>query len=320
MARGLDDHKPIVSIIASSITIVLQITFIISLLKGFYWPKRAHTPNILHYAAWGVFSALALAFIAWIVEELMYRLHVNPHIWIIAYIIFFLFIFITYLLFYALMVVRLFLTFENTDMALSERSWKIHIAVIILFIFLGIAALIMRFTGADDHIVVIVSVAVIALAGFNLVYLVYTFNYKLFDITLSLRLSVANFDNNGDMVLTENQMVFLRTIRKHSLLGTIKVCTVLLDILIVIIFVETRSYVFWMIGWCISFNIASLCVYLGFSVNKSTYDMLCFRCDASCGRLCNQLTKRSYLRRNANSHDSKRRVVSSDDSEATHTI
>ena len=95
------------------------------------------------------------------------------------------------------------------------------------------------------------------------------------------------------------QLELLGTVRKHTLLSIMIVVSFGIATVTpwLYIFCDTESCYgsFWSLWYplhAIFINISGLCIYLGFTVNKTIYQRLCIICDSQCESLCKKLTKK----------------------------
>lgn len=74
------------------------------------------------------------------------------------------------------------------------------------------------------------------------------------------------------------------------------ILTVICDVCIVFVYYLTAFYPVWCIGWCITLNGGSLCVFLALAPNKWAYELLCNQCDGCCKILCDKFTEKAIER------------------------
>ena len=167
------------------------------------------------------------------------------------------------------------------------------------------------------------------------IHLIYQFNHNLFKLALDERQASNINDNENDDddhndILSENQKKILEMARKHTVLGGLTIFVLLMaffEFLIAInVYAQTKNATdprisypnYLLIGtylnstWylclfdithIISFNIVSLSIYLGFSVNKKYYICICKPLDIGCKKLCESLVECSLDRNIYQHHD-----------------
>eukprot|EP01084_Bolivina_argentea_P177742 307381_1 len=113
MSRGFSVFG-VISILASSITVLIQIIFITLLSYTFLFKTQTKYHKSIRIAALGTFICLALSFFVWIIEECMYRLHSNPNAWMIWYLLLFVLFSLSLTLFYVVILLKVYHTFHNT--------------------------------------------------------------------------------------------------------------------------------------------------------------------------------------------------------------
>eukprot|EP01084_Bolivina_argentea_P227622 384429_1 len=286
MARGFTALGAI-SVIASSITVLVQIIFIILLSYSFVSKTDTKYFKSIRFAALGTFISLALSFISWIIEECMYRLHHNSNAWVPWYLLFFVLISLSLMLFYVLMLLKVYHSFHNTSFQINHITLKMHIIMVILVAILGPTIIIDKIISGNNMLYWILTCVLMVVYGFGLLHLIYLLNKKLYSITVSIQ------ENN------DKQLIFIATIRRQTLLASIMLTMIFCNLFIIIIYIFTNSYVFWTIGWCITFNIWALCVFLGFGENQSRYYACCSKCDNLFEKFCDSIADNRHLQQHA---------------------
>eukprot|EP01084_Bolivina_argentea_P107372 191972_1 len=289
--KGFNDLA-VVSVISSSIVVIFQIIFISSLINSFYHDEHINSKmKRIAYVALSTFTCLGIAFICWIIDECLYRLHPNPNSWVPFYWLFFVFLLISFLFFYAFMLLRLYYIFDGTIFQINPITKWLHIIMNIQITIGGIIAIIFNAIGYNS-IYYILAIILLIIFCVSLFHLVYLFNVKLFKLTILTRQTIVSNKSNEELNLNERQLSLLATMRKHTLLGSTMVAIVVFDVLIVVIYNITSNYMIWTIGWSLTMTIGSLCIYLGFIANKSAYIFVCGQCDVCCRILCIKITER----------------------------
>eukprot|EP01084_Bolivina_argentea_P088270 159388_1 len=297
--------KPIVSIVSAFSVVIFQTILISSLIYSLYFSSVAATGEsisksacLLRFTALGTFLCLFIAYFVWIIEEFLYQLHPNKHIWIPFYWSFYLFIAISFLLFYAFMLLKLHFIFEGSIFKVKPQTIKFHIFILISITITGFSAIVLKMMDYDKYYYRLLQV-LLAICCVSLFHLIYLFNSKLFRLTLSQRRTISTPGSIAS--LSERQIALLQTITKQVLLGCIMISMLIVLIFVVLTYSLTHTFILWFFGWCTTMNIGTLCVYLGFSVNQHIYKCICKPCHFYCGKLCNKIAehnlKESYEHR-----------------------
>lgn len=207
------------------------------------------------------------------------------------------------LLMYLSLVYRLYETFNGTIYALPKYKVYIHIIMATIFILLFIMVYSIPSLAIYSYNIICGYYLVMMLGAMHLVY---AFNHNLFLLVLQQRSTTTS----EQIELSPMQLNMLLTLRKHTLLGCILIffdsCSGSLGILAnKYLFPWLRNHdtdsmpseiwiwlMFYIIAVTSCFNISSLCIYLGFTVNRRWYIRLCKFGDRICEKLCIQCTQR----------------------------
>eukprot|EP01084_Bolivina_argentea_P185312 319564_1 len=307
---GLD---AIVSVASSGSVVLVQLLFTISLMRSWYIAKHQSDSNMskpIQCVSLSIFIYLAMTFIIWIIEEFIYRLHPDENMWVIWYWLFFIFIAISLMLFYAFMLLRLYYTFHGSHLAISRTMIKIHLIPIIQVLLLSPMAVLARMMGYT-WLYFLLLVILMTVYGIGTLHLIYVFYAKLFKFTCEMKKSYtphhipaassyapsfvagsspsASPRASAAPSLNVKQLDYLETIRKQTLLGFIILLMLVMDIAVVIIYQMNHNLMFWHIAWATTMNVATFCIYLGFVDNKPKYHCMCSACDFCCKLLCDNI-------------------------------
>ena len=304
----------IVSISSSAVIVFLQLIFITSLIYSFCCSKavrlkRATAKTKIPKAmiiALGTFTCLATAFIDWIIEEYLFRKYGKESVlWQPLFISFFAFIAMSWVCFYIFMLLRLRTTFDDTDFQVKSKVFRAHIIAIILIPIIGAVCVFLERWSFNDNIYFGVAAVLTILCGIACLHLVYLFNSKLFNLTIQIRHSQSEMsrqnsrdrgnNNQAQMAglkLGERQLKMLVTIRKQTLLGCTIVLMLLISAILIVVHAVWDVIIVWFVGWCFTMNVGSLCIYLGFSVNRRQYLCICKHCDSRCMDICNNMVEK----------------------------
>jgi len=103
--------------------------------------------------------------------------------------------------------------------------------------------------------------------------------------------STRDGDNGRKRKRAEANSQLLNTIVKHNFLTwviiTMFLCFVVMFGLLSfgLEWNDTQKYALWWIQ-CLTINTATFCIFLGFNINNSWYDVICGKCDICCGSIC----------------------------------
>ena len=112
--------------------------------------------------------------------------------------------------------------------------------------------------------------------------------------------SIGNTDGTLSITdtFTERQLVLLRTIIKHTVLGAIMILMIILFIMInilsLIIGGKSGEVLFWW-GQVVSTCTVTTCVFMGFRVNHWFYTSFCTFCDRKCSNFCEYCANQQVL-------------------------
>ena len=294
-----------ISIISSSIIVLFQFLFITSLIYSFYCSSKHNGSKFksIKYTSLGTFICIGLAFTIWIIEEILFRKYgqTGSDIWLPWFISFFTFIGISFFLFYILMLLRLHFTFQDTDFQINNITVKFHGVLIFLIMTFGPICVFIKINNYNDWIYYGLVMILLIICSVSSLHLIYLFNKKLFDLTISVRQSLImvdpyNSEQKGELVLNERQLRMLKTIRKQTLLGCMVVGMIIMSVMIIGCYALFRIYAIWWIGWMFTWNTGTLCVFLGFTVNQSRYNCICILCDFLCKKLCERMVEKRIER------------------------
>ena len=282
MARGFN-VVALVSVLCAMTIITFQITFISFSYHSFR--NDTKRTNAIHYTSINIFVCLAISFSFWIIQEFTYRLSQNARAYLVWYWLCVIFLSFSFLSFYGLMVLRLHHIFRGTAYQISQKIIFWHLIINALSLMLSYVSIYFFLYHLEASVHFIFFGVMLAVFCCGLLHLIWLFNSKLFQLTLTM--------NDAHCSLNERQLAMLKTLRKHTLLGSLLVFAVLGDICIVIVFVLSNNAIVWWIGWCISFSSGSLCVFLGFTANQTRYDRICWFCDNGCDVLCQYIVQKN---------------------------
>ena len=258
--------------------------------------------------ALGTFTFLATAFIDWIIEEFMYRIYGEDQsaIWLPLFISFFVFIAMSWILFYIFMLLRLRTTFDGTEYQVKSKVFRAHIVVIVLIPIIGAVCVFLDILDSNDSIYFGIAAFLTIIYGIACLHLVYLFNSKLFHLTIQIRQSQSEISRQNSrergndqqaqiagIKMCKRQLNMLRTIRKQTLLGCTIVLMLTMSAILIVVYAIWQWIIVWFIGWCFTMNIGSSCIYLGFDVNQSKYDCICKGCDFCCMVICNNMVEKN---------------------------
>ena len=209
---------------------------------------------------------------------------------------------ITILSLYLLALLRLRLSFIDSQFAISAKKIYFHISVIISVIAVAVTAAIFDYLKLYPwHACIYVCCTIIYIIGYS--HLTYCFNHNLFLLVLSQKSTVIPTDiNNNNTNLNTRQKTLLRTVVQQTLLS----CMILvLFIFVVCILIITISVQLKMkedgtdklpaLGalaeWTIAFviNGTTLCQYMTFAVNAEYYYKICSKCHIRCNHYCQSI-------------------------------
>lgn len=226
--------------------------------------------------------------------------------------------------FYIFMVLRIHYLFQHTSLALTKNSRIIHGIIIILSPFWIVVMVILQ-SFDDPVFQMwyqAISIGLIVVLMLGSIHLLYLFNRSLFQLLKQDKLKHRGRGNrvksvsatNTEQSSTETQSTTVstktRVTRKeinvnrrsdpnHTLLNTIVKHNFLTWIIIsmflcfVVMFgllsfgmewTDTQKYTLWWIQ-CLTINIATFCIFLGFNINNMWYDVICGKCDICCGSI-----------------------------------
>ena len=231
---------------------------------------------------------------------------------------------------YIFMFSRLYATFEDSDFKVTKKTIYIHIIVAVFSLFSSWTLIALAKVQFCHAAVLDTLYGLSSIPGFIAqIYLVFSFNYRLFKMAVQSKTSVAfsprcdqsHTDHHKSQTqnkdtLNEKQRFVLAVVRKHTILGIILLLTmfvILIDYLIAVNIYATSEnhnnpliqYPHYLIFgtyldatcYMVLFDIIHvlcLCtvttsIYLGFSTNKSYYQYLCDSIDLRCKELCESL-------------------------------
>eukprot|EP00484_Ammonia_sp_Unknown_P001418 CAMPEP_0197021790 /NCGR_PEP_ID=MMETSP1384-20130603/2708_1 /TAXON_ID=29189 /ORGANISM="Ammonia sp." /LENGTH=362 /DNA_ID=CAMNT_0042449697 /DNA_START=30 /DNA_END=1118 /DNA_ORIENTATION=- len=327
MHAGEVTYKPIVSISCSAIIIIFQLIFVISLSYKFCtcptrkskdsddddYDRRAIESDaeqtnrkIFQSLSIGIFIFLALSFTCWIVNELMYREFIHRHHgWLMWFWLYFMLLGVSYILFYILLLFRLYHTFDDSVYSNKSIIYKVHIANIACLFLMGCVAVYIRST--LEVMFYILAVIIFLSCLLSAIHLITLFNKQLFELTLDMRrrtvLSEVNEHPNSkqnkvEIEITDQQQNLLRLIRKQSLLAGIIFSMMIINLLWIGVypfFPGGAMYVAWWIMWCVTLSAATWSVYLQFKWADGCYRVICSRCDMRCASVCERMAGRRIV-------------------------
>ena len=313
------------SLILASTMSVFQISIQISLIKKLFcginkgrFFKLTPYQKAVHVSAIGYgflgFDALCLVILR--VHDLAINSVANYYsdIHIIVHSLYMMLAGCAFISHYIFGVSRLYVTFEDSSYKIKTITMYIHFGTLIFICISSLSMVIMAKLQIFDTAQILNTLfgVVVALALLAQIHLIYAFNYRLFRMALDKR--QATSPNDSDKIgLTQAQRNILSVVRKHTLLGVLLILIMFVGIIAYIAAVniysksenardERISYqnylvmgtylnstwyiVFFDIINVIAFNTVTLCVYLGFSVNKSYYKFLCKSLDTCCKHFC----------------------------------
>lgn len=198
---------------------------------------------------------------------------------------------------YLSLVYRIYETFDDTIYQINTLVIYIHIILVMICPILLILNL--SIPSLNEYIMYMIYYFVFL---FGATHLIYLFNRKLFLLVLQQRMTIVT----EDIELSDMQLNMLVTLRKHTLLGCLMI---LFTLSLLLNGIMAKEFIlkhlehnggspgawkwfivsFWC--WTICSNSITLCIYLGFTVNKKWYHCICIIGDRICERLCIQCTK-----------------------------
>lgn len=237
--------------------------------------------------------------------------------------------------FYLFMVFRVHYVFRNTSLALSKHALIIH-AIIILISPIWIIVMVILQSYEYQTLYQNTSILLIVIMMIGSIHLLYFFNRSLFkmlkaenvrETSMHSTASQSQTNTASDTGITvsrekKRNKALLDTIVKHNLLTSI---TILMFLIFVIMFGllsfglewnDTQKYLLWWIQ-CLSINIATFCIFLGFNINNFWYDVICGKCNDCCSsvfKLGDEQNLALYMK--DDTHDTKQ-MSSVKESEAT---
>lgn len=203
---------------------------------------------------------------------------------------------------YILLIYRLYQTFEQSIYEIKRYIIYIHGFIILMTLIPICFALIY-----NSLLLYMVFYVVLILA---FIHLIYAFNHRLYLLALNQRMTIIE----AKLSLTERQIFLLTSMRKHTILGCVKIFLILAMISNLAVAynciqrerknlanddnINQFSKQFWLVNiihlWigAICIDGTSFCVYLGFTVNQDLYRCLCKLCDNKCNQTCIECTEK----------------------------
>eukprot|EP01084_Bolivina_argentea_P021195 39364_1 len=200
--------------------------------------------------------------------------------------------------FYILMTFRLWFSFRGTPIAITTKSIYIQsIIILLLFLLLILCIIFLNIKYIAGMAVSVVLLGIIYIGG--MFWLSYKFNHNL------LRL-IANYtrnDPNTSFEFSGNELLFIQSAAKHSLLAS---CLLLLSLSMLLfwciliplsLIIHNSSFFITTVRLSTNFlaHIFVVITYLGFGMNVKIYTKICRICDAKFRRICEVCTKQRLL-------------------------
>lgn len=220
--------------------------------------------------------------------------------------IYLIFLALAYMTTYFFMLCRLYAIFEESVFRIKKWVICLHIGIVILTTILGFTFIILVYVGLDALIGNILFAIMVFITIFAIIHLVFAFNYRLFKLVLTQQ-SIIMDQSMGSLSLSGKQVKMLAVARRHTLLGVMMISLAFISIIDYAIAVSvndgeyrimsnysvTQGYnVLFDIINVITLNLASLSIYLGFTVNKEYYVKICNKCDIKCKSLCETMAEK----------------------------
>lgn len=198
--------------------------------------------------------------------------------------------------FYCFMLSRLYHSFHATEeYKISNRILYIHIAIILMTPFYIAIMICLQGLNVNDMYYIYGSIICIVILLFGSIHILVMFNKRLYGVIL--KHYMHHSPNNSQSCKTVNR-VFTVIVRNTIL----TCCTILMFILFVILyaifsFVELNTVQWTILAYLqvITINIASLCIYLSFSVNRKIYGRCCAVFQRNCESLCGEMVKKDKV-------------------------
>ena len=226
------------------------------------------------------------------------------------------------------MVLRVHYVFQNTSLALSNRAIIAHGCIIFMSPIWIIVMVILQ-SYEYQTLYRNTSIFLILVVMIGSIHLLIFFNHNLLKLlkveylrqssisastnsmdqsqcdsktnTTSQTKTVSNIGENIKRPKQANSnKPLLDTIAKHNLLTSI---TIFMFLIFVVLFAllsfglemnDTQKYALWWIQ-CLSINMATFCIFLGFNINNFWYDVICGKCNKYCTDMCGFSAQKSVM-------------------------
>eukprot|EP01084_Bolivina_argentea_P276904 472586_1 len=268
--------------------------------------------TIIPYVAIIQFISFIFSYICWIIQLTVFEKDENTVMYYFVSAVMYLNWTLGWVLIYIFMVTRLYYTYKESIYKMSKYSLVFHTIIMIIIPVWYIALTIIDHTGDNGNnefnqyfSAVVIGFPIIFV---GLVRLIYQFNRKLYLLILSQKQTIVTEEDIQEMELSPRQVSTLSTMTKHVLLGSIILTffALFLSIIPIITFIDMRleiAYILyeWFLALLVVVN--TICVYLGFSINKKEYDVCCDLCHWKCRKLCENCAQKNltaYNRRRKN--------------------
>ena len=221
------------------------------------------------------------------------------------------------------MVLRIHYLFQHTSLALTKRSRIVHGIIIALSpVWIVIMVILQSFEQYQMYYQY-TSIGLIVVLMLGSIHLLFLFNRSLFQLlkqdkmknrpkrvksvsTLTREQSITQSQSTTVSTKTrvttrstgtkrktraEANQTLLNTIVKHNFLTWVIISMFLCFVVMFGLLSfgmewnDTQKYALWWIQ-CLSINAATFCIFLGFNINNSWYDVICGKCDVCCGSIC----------------------------------